>query len=68
CYQTLTRSRRLSYGKSLNRWLDGRLLFNPGSPHFLKKKELAPSLGLLHISAEGEVRGEIVNLGDDRSC
>lgn len=46
----------------LNRWLNERLLFNPGSPHFPEKRNLAPSVGLLHISAESEVRGEIVEL------
>jgi len=45
-----------------NRWLDNQLLFNPGSPHFPEKTGLAPSVGFLHISAESEVRGEIVVL------
>jgi putative phosphoesterase len=46
----------------LNCWMDDQLLFNPGSPHFPEKKDLAPSVGFLHISAESEVRGEIVTL------
>jgi hypothetical protein len=46
----------------LNRWMNGQLLFNPGSPHFPDKKDLAPSIGLLHISAGSEVRGEIIEL------
>jgi putative phosphoesterase len=48
--------------RPFNRWMDGQLLFNPGSPHFPENRSLAPSLGLLHISAESEVRGEIVTL------
>ena len=47
--------------KPLNHWLDNQLFFNPGSPHF-PEKSLAPSVGLLHISAESEVVGEIVSL------
>jgi hypothetical protein len=47
----------------LNRWIDGQLLFNPGSPHFPENKNLAPSLGILTIQNGGEVSGEILNLG-----
>jgi len=46
----------------LNLWLGNQLLFNPGSPHVPGKRDLAPSVGLLHISTESEVRGEIVAL------
>jgi putative phosphoesterase len=52
----------------LNEWIDGKLLFNPGSPHFPSKKNLAPSLGFLHIQERSEIRdkrkviGEIVTL------
>ncbi len=42
----------------LNEWIDGRLVFNPGSPHFPSEKKLAPSLGFLHISGESEVRDD----------
>ena len=48
--------------RPLNRWIDGQLLFNPGSPHFPDKKNQPASIGLLHISAEGEVCGEIIEL------
>lgn len=48
--------------QALNFWHDGQLFFNPGSPHFSDKKDLAPSIGLLHISAGSEVRGEIIRL------
>jgi len=49
----------------LNRWLDGQLLFNPGSPHFPGEKDLAPSIGLLHINAEGKVKGELIELAQE---
>ena len=48
--------------RSLNLWTDGKLLFNPGSPHFPDQKYLAPSVGLLTISAEGGIVGEIIEL------
>ena len=46
----------------LNRWQNGQLLFNPGSPHFPDKKDFAPSIGLLYVSAGSEVEGEIIEL------
>ena len=45
-----------------NAWVDGRLLFNPGSACCPHEKNLSPSIGLLHIHAWGEVRGEIIDL------
>jgi putative phosphoesterase len=39
-----------------NEWVDGRLLFNPGSPHFPGEKKVAPSLGFLHIQDWSEIR------------
>jgi putative phosphoesterase len=42
----------------LNEWIDGRLLFNPGSPHFPSEKKVAPSLGFLHIQGGSEIRDE----------
>jgi putative phosphoesterase len=47
----------------LNCWSEGRLLFNPGSPHFPQAKNITPSVGLLHITAGGDARGEIVPIG-----
>ena len=47
----------------LNRWENGQLLFNPGSPHFPDMKHTTRSVGLLRITAAGEVEGEIVELG-----
>lgn len=45
----------------MNSWINGQLLFNPGSPHFPQTKRITPSLGILHLSAEGEVDGEILS-------
>ena len=45
--------------RPLNDWEDGILLFNPGSPHFPDRKDITPSVGILHISDKGEVQGEI---------
>lgn len=47
----------------LNRWENGQLLFNPGSPHIPDIKHNTRSLGLLRIIAAGVVEGEIVELG-----
>lgn len=47
---------------ALNRWMNGQLFFNPGSPHFPLYSNEPPSLGLLHIEAGGQVRGEIIPL------
>jgi len=46
----------------LNQWIEGKLIFNPGSPHVAHSKNLTNSVGLLFISASGEVKGEIVTL------
>lgn len=46
----------------LNRRIDGRLFFNPGSPHFPHRRQPQPSLGLLHFGVEGDVRGEVIDL------
>lgn len=40
----------------------GRLLFNPGSASFGFRSWLSPSIGLLHIQADGQVRTELVPL------
>jgi len=48
--------------RPLNLWVGEQLLFNPGSPHFPDRKSNALSIGLIHIPAEGEVKGEIVRL------
>ncbi len=45
--------------RALNHTVDGKLIFNPGSPHFPDPKTATPSVGLLHISAQGMVAGEI---------
>lgn len=48
--------------RPLNLLVDGRLIFNPGSPHFPDGQEITPSVGLLTIEAVGKVKGEIVYL------
>jgi putative phosphoesterase len=45
--------------RALNHIVDGKLIFNPGSPHFPDPNTGTPSVGLLHISAQGMVEGEI---------
>jgi uncharacterized protein len=46
----------------LNRWVDGRLIFNPGTPLWQRRKRLSPSVGLLRLQTGREVVGEIVEL------
>lgn len=46
----------------LNQRINGRLYFNPGSPHFPTRKQLSPSIGLLRIFESGDVSGEILHL------
>jgi uncharacterized protein len=48
--------------RSLNQRVDGKLVFNPGSPHFPDPITAAPSVGLLYISDIGTVEGEIRTL------
>jgi predicted phosphodiesterase len=43
-------------------WDNGRLLFNPGSANRQLEPGLPPSVGLLHIDPEGQVRSKIVFL------
>jgi len=50
-----------------NHWVDGCLLFNPGSPHCPEGKENTPSVGLLKIAAGGEVSGEVISLETGRA-
>jgi putative phosphoesterase len=48
--------------RPVNRLVEGRLIFNPGSPHFPDGQEIKPSVGLLTIEAGGKATGEIVYL------
>ena len=48
--------------RALNHWVNGKLVFNPGSAHFPDIKSEAPSVGLLHIHAGGQVEAEIMYL------
>jgi putative phosphoesterase len=47
---------------AVNRWVQGRLFFNPGSAHIPENENLPPSMGILRFKAGGEVEGEIVPL------
>lgn len=46
--------------RPLNRWVDGQLLFNPGSAHIPSDDGLPASIGLLHLE-NGQVWGEIIH-------
>ncbi len=46
----------------MNRWMDGQLLFNPGSATRPISPNLPPTIGLIRIKPEGEVEAEIVYL------
>ena len=43
-------------------WIDGQLLFNPGSASFGYKRVLNPSWGMLSIFPGGNVKGEVFAL------
>lgn len=43
-------------------WVDGKLLFNPGSPHCPIYDTSGPTVGLLHINPNSEVTSEIIPL------
>jgi uncharacterized protein len=47
---------------AVNHWVNGQLLFNPGSPHFPLYPNKAPSLGILHIEPGGAIKSELVYL------
>jgi uncharacterized protein len=51
--------------RSLNQWVNGQLIFNPGSPHFPDTPEYKPSVGLLYLEEGMRVRGEIVALSEE---
>jgi putative phosphoesterase len=46
----------------LNRWIHGKLFFNPGSACNTDKHDLIPSLGVLTIQPGGQVGSEIIPL------
>lgn len=47
---------------AVNHWVNGQLLFNPGSPHFPLFPNKDPSLGILHIEPGGVIKSELVYL------
>lgn len=44
-----------------NRWIDGTLFFNPGTPR-TREKNFPPSVGFLTLTSQGEVSGQILTL------
>jgi len=46
--------------RALNRWINGQLIFNPGSAHFPEEEGDLPSVGLLHFGNDRTVHGEII--------
>ena len=48
--------------RPINRWINGKLFFNPGSTCYTDKRDLAPSMGLLTIRPGGQISGEILSL------
>lgn len=46
--------------RPLNEWVDGKLLFNPGSASFGPPEGGPPTLGLLRFHSNGTVSGEIL--------
>jgi len=46
----------------VNTWVDGKLAFNPGCACCSGKKHPYPTAGLLHLSDEGKITGEIIAL------
>jgi predicted phosphodiesterase len=45
-----------------NRWVNGRLYFNPGSAYDPLQNNSGPSIGLIEIGEEEEIRAEIIHL------
>jgi putative phosphoesterase len=46
----------------INTWVDGKLAFNPGCACCPGMKHPYPTVGLLHLSDEGKIVGEIIAL------
>ena len=46
----------------LNRWINGKLFFNPGSPHVPDKTSPTPTVGILTITSQQVIQGEIIAL------
>jgi putative phosphoesterase len=45
-----------------NRWVEGRLYFNPGSTYDPLQKQLGPSIGLIKIGERKAIQSEIIYL------
>lgn len=64
---TVPQAQVLVYGHSHrpeNRWVNGRLIFNPGAATGFRvgREIFSPSYGLLHIYPQAQVSGEIIPL------
>ena len=44
--------------KPIQEWIEGRLIFNPGSACCTDNTDLPPSAGLLHLDSEGKIEAE----------
>jgi putative phosphoesterase len=45
-----------------NEWIDGRLLLNPGSAYSSGRRQIAPSVAILQISAGGQISSRLIEL------
>lgn len=45
------------------RWVEGRLLFNPGAAYPCRYNHFVPQFGIISITAEGDIRTEFHQLG-----
>ena len=45
-----------------NRWVDGRLFFNSGSAYNEGKNNIGPSIGIIKITSDGEIKSKIISL------
>ncbi len=54
--------------RSENRWVEGKLYFNPGSGYDHSQHQQGPSIGLIEIKAHKDIHTEIVYLRPMRWC
>lgn len=45
------------------KWVDGRLLFNPGAAYPCRYNHYTPQFGIISITGDGDIRTEFHNLG-----
>jgi len=49
------------------KWVEGRLLFNPGAAYPCRYNHFTPQFGIISITPEGEIRTEFHHLNDQNS-